>query len=81
VVQHIGRNAKGPRSSRGLSIEKSCRKRLAQLDRGICWLDQAMACILVQTNEKRMSRLQSERSKLDARRKELRLSMKCRGSK
>jgi hypothetical protein len=51
------------------------------LDRGICWLDQAMACILVQTNEKRMSRLQSERSKLDARRKELRLSMKCRGSK
>jgi len=36
-----------------------------------------MACVLVQIEEKRMVRLQSERAKLDARRKALRLAMKA----
>jgi len=73
----MSRNAQGPRSTRGLSISKSDRKRLARLDRDIGWFDRAMACVLVQIEEKRMVRLQSERAKLDARRKALRLAMKA----
>ena len=70
-------NSQGPRSTRGLSITKSDRKRLARLDRGIGWLDRRMDCILVWLDKKEYAKLDSKRAKMDAIRKELRMSMKA----
>ena len=72
----MSESAQGPRSSRGPSIRKSDRKRLAQLDRGITLLDAQMSCVLVWFDKKEYARLDSKRASMDQKRKELRLRIK-----
>ena len=72
----MSRNAQGPRSSRGSSITKADRKRLARLDRGIAWLDARLASVLVWFDKKEYARLDTKRASMDRQRKELRLRMK-----
>ena len=72
----MSRNAQGPRSTRGLSITKADRKRLARLDRGIAWLDARMASVLVWFDKKEYARLDTKLASMDRQRRELRLRMK-----
>jgi hypothetical protein len=47
------------------------------LDRDIGWLDRRMDCILVWLDKKEYAKLDAKRAKMDAIRKELRMSMKA----
>ncbi len=76
MVQNMSENAQGPRSSRGSSIRKADRRRMARLDREIAWLDARMASVLVWFDKKEYARLDTKRASRDRQRKELRLRMK-----
>ena len=72
----MSESAQGPRSSRGSSIRKADRQRMARLDREIAWLDAGLASLLVWFDRKEYARLDTKRASMDRQRKELRLRMK-----
>jgi len=72
----MSRNAQGPRSSRGSSIRKADRRRMARLDREIAWLDAGLASLLAWLDRNEYTRLDTKRASMDRQRKELRLRMK-----
>ena len=76
MVQNMSRNAQGPRSSRGSSIRKADRQRMAGLDRSIAFLDVRMQSVLVWLDKKECARLEAKRASMDGKRKELRLRIK-----
>jgi len=50
---------------------------MARLDRGIAWLDDRMASVLVWLDKKEYARLDTKRASMDRQRKELRVRMKA----
>jgi hypothetical protein len=72
----MSRNAQGPRSTRGSSVTKADRRRLARLDRAIGLLDNRLSSVLLAFDARECARVERKRATLDKRRKELRLRMK-----